>query len=242
MSKSDRQQSKETDGDQPLPNPELRGWYGIGGIAIFGILGIAFLCTFAPKESYWSIFIPATIAWITFLAVVIQSEVVRAQWQAMRDGLRQQRELFELTERPSLGLVEPLQVTKTRSGHYLISATIKNWGKSPAVSVQSNCIAILMAAKKAPEWGCPEPDSDKLQPSFSQSLVAVNGSISVMTDPLHPVAFKLTQQGRYVMFVWIKITYCKTILQEKPFNLEYYFRYVSDFDGFAVCGCNNYAD
>src|SRR5687767_13575463 len=77
------------------------------GATVFIVTGIALIIWTArthfdpPKDT--EVGIPAVIAFLGFVAVLVQIIVNVFQWRSMQDAQRQNKEFFELAERPSLG-------------------------------------------------------------------------------------------------------------------------------------------
>jgi len=168
-----------------------------------------------------------------FLAMCGQAIIFFMQFREMRKNLKQTRDLFELSERPSLGINFFLDILP--GNHMSVDIEIKNSGKSPArnMIVRHEVTSVLSTEITT----CPEPQRDTLGDPGSQFVLPVNGVIirrSKITNG------EKINDGDEIIFAWIRITY--ESVGGSPYFIEAYSQYDFQSKGFRYCPIYNDAN
>lgn len=121
----------------PTPDPEWRGYYGVAGFWIFGELLIWLLCFKITDDStYWLVLITASVSFIIFIAMLVQIEVTKLQWRAMREGLVHSEKSLYFRQRAYLTVADDPIVNdgdfSKGSKSISLDVLIKNVGFTPA--------------------------------------------------------------------------------------------------------------
>jgi hypothetical protein len=217
-----------------VKNPQtITGWHpsaGIGIIVISGVILIVglYVMTWDMSPDQRTQFVtPHLINLLLLVVVAIQAYITQKQWQ-------QSRELFELAERPSLG-VEKVALEKYPDGTGRIIAKMRNSGKSPARKVKTTITLNFYetGAFEPSEGNCPEPHDAELLALVSLGVVSVNAPIDVLSPLRPPECIRLLEAGDLFVMVWIRCTY------ESIHGRDYFVKYYARFSiptGAEICG------
>ena len=217
-------------------------------------------------------FVSGVIGMITLGAILLQILVNRRQWEAMRDGLDKTQilidqnekvvheahrqtlasekvlkktiEHFEMTERPFLGLEGEINARPAIGDiPKRLITTIKNFGRLPAVNIQSRFITGIVNTAEIIGKGCPEPQIGESEDfGFeSVSVLPVNSYHEIFSPILTDEEMAEIGSGRKMLFVWITVSYCKTLNQRIPYVFEYYARFSIDPQVYLICQNHNRA-
>jgi hypothetical protein len=213
------------------------------GAGFAGVLLILWGCSKIPAEDqFWNVFILGSVTWLILVTAWVQIGVTQKQWQAMQDGLGLQRELFELAERPSLGIVA-VSFTIIADGHGVIGLSVTNSGRSPALSVNVEVNVQLSPVNKASAL-CPEPDKKTTEGGIaSRSVIPVNASQLAFCNTPISLGIQDPRQlpsGDVWVMVWARSTYRG--FGGGEYFVEYYARYNPAHSSFDVCDKHNNAN
>ncbi len=195
-------------------------------------------------DQFWNVFIIGSVTWLILVTAWVQIDVNRRQWQAMQDGLKQTREMFELTERPSLGLDFPITVwprdERDLTKGFDVKVVIRNFGRSPAVKGDALLVIGFPLSAEIPSNACPEPlrvDGD----GGRSRLVIPAGGNAILRGDLTEDEFTEIQQGTRTLLVWVSLEYWGVNGREAPYTFEYYGRLDIKTGYYEVCQNHNEA-
>lgn len=172
-------------------------------------------------------------------AATRQANSATAQSAMMREGLQQNRELFELADRPSLG-IEKIAIEKYADGTGRIVAIARNSGKSPAIKFKCSITLNFRDPSEVLNKPCPEPkeiDPPTEDPSFG--VCPVNAPITIMSPVRPDHIIESLEKGHIFVMVWVRGTY--ESIHGREYSFEYYARFNS-IVGAQICGTHNDAD
>lgn len=226
-----------------------------GGVAIIYVSLCILKATDSPPPMQF--LIGSLFSLLVLIAVLAQATIYLYQWLAMRDVIKQNerlikttqrqaraaerhleqaRELFELVERPSLG-VDGGGVLEDGSPTARVLVLIRNSGKSPAIHMSANLTCRFVEPLSVNE--CPEPGNKISEGLSSRTFLAVNG----VTSAIHHIAlddWAQVQQRKSWLMAHLTVTY--ESLFGKEYYISYYARVNPDGGGFDVCQNHNDAD
>jgi cbb3-type cytochrome oxidase subunit 3 len=177
----------------------------------------------------------AVFAGLSFFAALAFAIISILQW-------RQNRELFNRAERPSLG-VERCDMFLEIGKPIRVNVVVKNTGRSPAKMINGRGFISLVNAANVDETCCPEPNLDRpITGMPSTPVIAVNGTRMLFLN-LSQVAtgadIMYLEKGKVILHVWCKIDY--TSFAGTSYFTEYYAQYVHP-KRFDECSTHNDAN
>jgi hypothetical protein len=208
-------------------------WTVFSGAAIAGLVFVVWICrTYFTPPKDTEVGIPAVVAYVALMAVIAQVAVNVMQWQQSRD-------LFDLAERPSIGVeLESIRVAKDDTA--TVGVILRNSGTSPArqVSVVNN---LNFHPTSIPRNACPEPtDNAHAEPLCSKVVIPVNGIARSFSETIPADRIQRVFNGQELMFIWVRVTYKG--FRGNDYFVEYYARYSNKAGGFQGCQNRNDAD
>jgi nitrate reductase NapE component len=208
-------------------------WTVFSGASVGGLWYLIWICqTYFTPPKDTELGVPAVVAYVALIAVIAQVAVNVLQWQ-------QTRELFDLAERPSLG-VELESITVAKDDTATVRVILRNSGRSPArqVSVVNN---LNFHPPDIPKDVCPEPTTDDhAEPLGSKVVIPVNGMAHSISETIPADRIQQVFSDQQLMFIWVRVTYKG--LRGSNYFVEYYARYSNKVGGFQGCQNHNDAD
>ena len=186
-------------------------------------------------------FVAGIIGLLTLYAIIVQVAINRHQCQAMQDGLKQNRELFALVERPSLGIKRAFfEVMPNKTGQ--ITVIMQNYGRTPATKIEVEfCTSNTFEVRDELQNVCPEPiPPTKIVGLESRGYMAVNGTLTTGADGITADKVKDIRDGTKWLYVWVKVNYWGVF--HDPYHIEFFARYELGSKSFSACQNHNEAD
>ena len=170
------------------------------------------------------------------VGISVQAIIYWLQW-------RQTRELFELGQRPSLG-VEEANLIQEAGKPFKVYLKIRNSGRSPAKITKVITYPGLYPLQMIPVGDCPDPVANPQSEGMnSKPVVPVNGTRivpSYFDNIFNPIESAAFEEETAFIFVWCKINYER--FGGAKYFIEYYAKYLRDDDAFSECSAHNHAD
>ncbi|CAN5357107.1 hypothetical protein BH10ACI2_BH10ACI2_00480 [soil metagenome] len=167
--------------------------------------GIVFICRQylePPKDT--EIGLPVMVAYVALLAIAAQIVVNIRQWHSMEAGLHQTRELFEMAERPSIGIESIGFVGAVESS--LLQIVIINSGRVPAINLEVELLEHLTEPQIGP---CPDPSGwigHEQTDVTSQEVIGISGRRILHAGSFDATAMTKTGKRENDLFLWLKCT------------------------------------
>jgi hypothetical protein len=223
--------------EKPKPKPTayavLVGACSLIALGGAGLIVYLSICTLGKTKAP-EIAIPSTIAWLAFIAILAQIFVNFLQWKSAEKQMYQNRELFELGNRPSLGIEFDWEdLPEQDAGIVLIE--LRNSGTAPAKNVTSVHTTKLVPYSDLKV--CPKPDKQEPDSMESRGVVPVGGMRIRRTEI---VGASELYSEKQVLFMWCRVTY-ESFVGAKYF-VEGYAMFVGRTKNFFECPIGNDAD
>ncbi len=250
-----RNNGEGNDGKKDAQRPEwteAHTWWHVGALAVLGtIMGLAYIAKnrFDGTKGI-EFFTTSLIAFLALVTIVAQAVVNIKQLGNMKSALKQNRELFDLAERPSVA-VEKVEIVLNENEKASAKILVRNYGKSPAKEVTVSSFLVAGTLKESTEdFPCPDlnlvnklDDESKL---VSRAVIASGGirySHAYTRDVMAPsdiANIKGPAEKRTLwLFLLVLINYRGTS------GVEYFAKYYSRYNhgrGFEECQTHNDAN
>jgi hypothetical protein len=138
-------------------------------------------------------------------AMTEQRDIMQGQLDAANTQIRQTKELFEKTYRPSLGIENIF--TRTDLGQSLtVEIIVKNSGQAPAKNVKTN--TVLTSSSPGSPYDCPSPSMQEKKEPLSRGVHPVNAvktTLAVLKGALSEQSIAQIRNGNIWLYLWIFI-------------------------------------
>lgn len=246
--------------------PYIRSFYKI--LVTVGVVLVAFLCFAVGGLGIGTVqlFLTSLFSFLALIVVGYQALIAEKQRKAMVDALdktdralAQTQRLFEMTERPVLGIKE-MQISVdhyAENDRFTIKTiiNIKNVGRSVATNVQIQSSMMNRRATLTTETKCPDEVEAEAIPERSQGAITVQGEQKIrplLRETVSREELQKIKSEQSFVFIWLLATYHGLGAPESGFRLEQYFRWRPTrsitspagtlIDFFEPCDCHCYAD
>ena len=168
---------------------------------------------------------------LSFFAAAVYAFISLKQW-------KQNRELFDLAERPSLGIEGAMLDRNAR----VIRALVRNSGKAPARNTIVSTTPNIPTVEELGGQHYIEPvETEKFEGIPSRTVVPVGAIKFAATNPIDPETLKEVYNGTRVLFIWIKIEY-EGFGGRNPYILKYFGRFNPNNPSGEFEDCPEYND
>lgn len=264
---NDAVNTKERDPNRDNENAAVsRATYVPLGIlaTVISIWAIIRLCQlYVPAKENTKAAIDALVGFFTLVVIIVQSVILKRQWQAMQEALKRtdtlieqnkvivqaaQRQAraaeasltlaqkhFEMAERPSLG-IEQFQFP---DDHGFVVAVVKNFGKSPAKNAYFQITANWYINTPPLPDRCPEPQRVEVAYEGSRTIIPPQGGYAVRVHVPDAIAEQI-QTGTVLLYCWVEGTY-ESFGGGKYF-IEGYSRFLAARNTWEACPIHNDAN
>jgi hypothetical protein len=170
---------------------------------------------------------------------LMRSQVVQMieQGETMQEGLKQNREFFDLVERPALGIERIDLRWEKETFNSEIFVIIRNTGKSYAKKIRSRFAFMFHAAAHPDEPYAPLTLPEDVIGLENAPFLAVNGVTNSTSPRLDGNIIREVFARRAWLYFWLHLEYEGST--GKEYFLEHYSRYSIDTGQFHPCDTHN---